>query len=106
MYIGSSAVYSQGTDLMIIPDILPSTVGIGRFSQIVSAMVYFTPPRGGPSPPPPPYGWGAHTSLHTSKMCGRIYHRYMRRCVWREPHPPGVGDHRPLRGRGRGAEGP
>src|SRR3954471_12635958 len=62
-------------------------------------------PRGAPLPPPP-YGWGAHTSLHTSKMCGRIYHRYMRRCVWREPHPPGVGDHRPLRGRGRGAEGP
>src|SRR3954471_9127046 len=50
-------------------------------------------PRGAPLPPPP-YGWGAHTSLHTSKMCGRIYHRYMRRCVWREPRPP--GGRRPL----------
>lgn len=34
---------SNNTDLIVIPDILPSTVGIGRFTKIVSVMVYLTP---------------------------------------------------------------
>jgi hypothetical protein len=36
-------IYCESTDLMIIPDILPTTVGLGRMSKIVSDMIYFTP---------------------------------------------------------------
>lgn len=31
------------TDLMVIPDVLPSTVGIGVFTKIVGSMIYLTP---------------------------------------------------------------
>jgi hypothetical protein len=31
------------TDLMVIPDVLPSTVGISRFTKIVFPMIYLTP---------------------------------------------------------------
>jgi hypothetical protein len=28
---------------MVIPDVLPSTVGLGVFTKIVGSMIYFTP---------------------------------------------------------------
>jgi len=38
-----NTIYYESTDLMVVPDILPSTVHFPRFTKAVSNIIYFTP---------------------------------------------------------------
>ena len=36
-------IYCESKGLMVIPDILPSTVGMGKFTRFISNRIYLTP---------------------------------------------------------------